>query len=46
MTKLDHEKFVDCWLYLHCPECKEPIQTPKQIRCNNCKILFDWEDED
>ena len=31
---------------MHCPECKEPIHTPKQIRCDNCELLFDWDDEE
>jgi hypothetical protein len=29
-----------------CPECSEPIEEINQVRCSNCKILFDWEDED
>ena len=31
---------------LECPECSEPIEEINQVRCSNCKILFDWEDED
>ena len=28
-----------------CPECSEPIEDEDQIRCNNCKVLFDWEED-
>jgi|TARA_R110000751_G_scaffold103517_2_gene198820 hypothetical protein len=31
---------------LDCPECSEPIEEINQIRCSNCKILFDWEDDE
>ena len=27
------------WL---CGQCQEPIRD-KQVRCSNCKILFDWD---
>lgn len=40
------EERIPYWNYIHCPECKEPIKTPKQTRCSNCKVLFDWDDED
>jgi len=29
-----------------CPECNEKILQENQIRCSNCKNLFDWEDEE
>lgn len=32
----------------YCPTCKEPHRVEtwgKQPRCNNCKIAFDWCDE-
>jgi len=31
------------WTYMSCPQCQEPIGEDKQIRCSNCKILFDWD---
>jgi len=31
---------------LSCPECEEEILQDDQIRCSNCKVLFDWEDEE
>ena len=46
MTEINVRHELDnVWSYLHCPECKEPIQTPKQVRCHNCKVLFDWEED-
>lgn len=32
--------------WFDCPECSEPIEEINQVRCTNCKILFDWDDED
>ena len=40
-----HE-FDNVWSYLHCPECTQPIKKIGQIRCEKCKVLFDWEDEE
>ncbi len=34
------------WELFTCPECEEPIEEEEQIRCNNCKVLFEWEDEE
>jgi len=34
------------WKYVHCPECNTAITRPKQIRCDFCKVLFDWEDDE
>ena len=31
---------------LSCPECEEEILQDDQIRCTNCKVLFDWDDEE
>ena len=33
------------WIENYCPECETPIKLPKQIRCDFCKVLFDWEEE-
>jgi len=29
----------------NCPECHEEIQETSQIRCSNCKVLFEWEEK-
>jgi len=34
------------WIENTCPECDTPIKTIKQVRCDYCKVLFDWSDED
>ena len=34
------------WIENYCPECETPIKLPKQIRCDFCKVLFDWEDDE
>ena len=38
------EKLVTMWSKVYCPQCTEPIVEEMQIRCHNCKVLFDWED--
>mgnify|MGYP005638473357 CR=1 FL=1 len=32
------------WIWSTCPECDEPITAAYQVRCNYCKVLFDWSD--
>jgi len=39
----EDSKSVKNWTYLSCPQCQEPIQDDKQIRCSNCQVLFDWD---
>tara|TARA_R110000824_G_scaffold256211_1_gene445229 strand:+ start:79 stop:189 length:111 start_codon:yes stop_codon:yes gene_type:complete len=34
------------WENFSCPQCEEEIQEEGQVRCDNCKVLFDWEDEE
>ena len=57
MTEINvRHEFENVWSYLHCPDCSTPIRhgedTPftrkwgKQTRCSNCKVLFDWEDDE
>ena len=40
------KKWLDSVSELVCPECSEPITLKDQIRCTNCKVLFDWDDEE
>ena len=34
------------WENYSFPECEEEIDIENQVRCSNCKVLFDWEDEE
>ena len=39
--KIMNENDIDEY---NCPDCYDEIQEENQIRCSNCKVLFEWED--
>ena len=45
MNDKEVKKLVTMWTQVYCPQCTEPIVKEMQIRCHNCKVLFDWDDE-
>jgi DNA-directed RNA polymerase subunit RPC12/RpoP len=34
------------WENYSCPQCDEEIDIENQVRCSNCKVLFNWDDEE
>jgi hypothetical protein len=43
---MTEDEVADKIYVLSCPLCEEEILQDDQIRCTNCKVLFDWEDEE